>query len=109
MVFVYVLRSQTSGRFYIGCSENPQRRLAEHNDGETLSTRGRGPWGIVYQKSFATVAEARQFEAALKRKKSARYLEWLTAQSGERVPKAFGKVAGSNPAVPTIFFKENYK
>ncbi len=82
VAFVYVLRSKTTGRHYIGCSEDPQRRLVEHNAGETVSTRGRGPWEIVYQKSFATLAEARRHETGLKRKKSAKYLEWLVTQSG---------------------------
>ena len=79
---VYVLRSESTGRFYIGCSIDPQRRLAEHNAGETASTRGRGPWGIAFVRGFESLAQARQYEAELKRKKSAQYLARLVQQSG---------------------------
>jgi putative endonuclease len=50
MPAVYVLQSESSGRFYIGCAEQPAVRLAEHRRGQTISTRGRGPWVLVYQE-----------------------------------------------------------
>ena len=43
---VYILRRQTSGKFYIGCAEHPEARIEEHNRGQTASTRGRGPWTL---------------------------------------------------------------
>ena len=77
--FVYILRSQTSEKYYIGCSQAPERRLAEHNSGENFSTRGRGPWQLIYRKQFGTLSEARQYETELKMKKSSAYIKWLTS------------------------------
>jgi putative endonuclease len=77
--YVYVLQSDKNGRHYVGCSVDPQRRLAEHNAGESQSTRGRGPWRLVHLEAYGTLTAARQREQALKRKKSAAYLSRLVA------------------------------
>src|SRR5690606_12001083 len=41
---VYILQSKTSGRLYIGHTQDLERRMQEHAAGQTRSTRGRGPW-----------------------------------------------------------------
>lgn len=74
---VYILQSETTKRFYIGCASDLPARLAEHQRGQTLSTRGRGPWVLVYQEQFSTLAEARQREQQLKRWKSHRSIQEL--------------------------------
>jgi putative endonuclease len=66
MPSVYILRSKTSSKFYIGCADDPLARLAEHQRGQTKSTRGRGPWSLLYQERFDTLAEARRREVQLK-------------------------------------------
>jgi|GEM_PF-511643 len=99
---VYILRSQNSGHHYVGCTQDLPNRLAEHAAGETKSTRNRGPWVLVHVERFETNIAARKREREIKAKKSARYIEWLIETAAcERALKAFGKVAGSNPAVPT--------
>jgi putative endonuclease len=77
MPAVYVLQSESSGRFYIGCAEQPAVRLAEHRRGQTISTRGRGPWVLVYQEQFDTLSDARQRERQLKGWKSHRSIQEL--------------------------------
>jgi putative endonuclease len=77
MPFVYILRSETSGRFYIGCAEQPLVRLTEHQRGRTISTRGRGPWTLVYEEPFETLSEARKRERQLKSWKSHRSIQEL--------------------------------
>ena len=81
MPVVYILQSETTQRFYIGCTANVQARVAEHQRGQTTSTRGRGPWLLVYQEQFATLAEARQRERQLKSWKSHRSLRELIQAS----------------------------
>ena len=81
---MYILQSESSGRFYIGCAEDPATRLAEHNRGQTKSTRGRGPWLLVYQERFATASEALARERQLKKWKSHRSIQELIV--GERAP-----------------------
>jgi len=75
MTAVYVLRSKTSGRFYIGFSQDPDVRLSQHNAGATKSTRGRGPWEITYVEWHGTLAQARAQETQLKSWKNPAYLE----------------------------------
>src|SRR5271165_2011312 len=64
MPAVYILQSESTQRFYIGCAEQVLVRLAEHQRGQTISTRGRGPWVLVYQEQFDTLAEALKHDGA---------------------------------------------
>jgi putative endonuclease len=74
MGILYILRSESSGRFYIGSTDNLKRRLSEHARGHAASTRGRGPWTLVYKEEFATLLEARQRELQVKRWKSSKMI-----------------------------------
>jgi putative endonuclease len=85
MPAVYVLQSEYSKRFYIGCAEQPEHRLTEHNRGQTISTRGRGPWILVYQEQFDTSVEARQRERQLKSWKSHRSIQELISASKQQI------------------------
>jgi len=79
---LYVLRSETSGKFYVGSTEDLDRRLSEHNRGQTPSTRGRGPWKLVYQEQFASLLEAHRRELEIKRWKSAKLIKALISSVG---------------------------
>jgi putative endonuclease len=65
---VYVIRNPR-GRFYIGFSENIDIRVQQHNAGMSRSTRGRGPWRIVWQSDLLTSSAARELELELKKQK----------------------------------------
>ena len=89
MPSVYILESENTHRFYIGCAENPLARLAEHQRGQTIATRGRGPWALVYQEAFENLTQARRRERQLKSWKSHRSLQELiraSKVSAERAP-----------------------
>jgi len=75
--FLYILQSQSSNRFYVGSTDDLQRRLSEHLRGHTPSTRGRGPWKLVYKEEFATLLEARRRELEIKCWKSSRMIRAL--------------------------------
>ena len=77
MPSVYILQSATTGKFYIGCSSDVNARLIEHQRGQTVSTRGRGPWVLVFQEQFDTMVEARRRERQLKSWKSHRSIQEL--------------------------------
>ncbi len=77
MYFVYILQSEATGRFYIGYSDSPDRRLQEHNSGKVKSTRPYRPWKKVYQETHSTETLAIRRERELKSKKSRTYLERL--------------------------------
>ncbi len=88
MPFVYILRSESTGRFYVGCAEDPVTRLAEHQRGQTVSTRGRGPWSLAYKERFATLAEARSRERQIKNWKSHRSIQQLIDSSTVAIERA---------------------
>ncbi|MBT97405.1 MAG: endonuclease [Dehalococcoidia bacterium] len=75
MFYVYILRSERNGRYYIGSTGNLQNRVTQHNAGMTKSTKGFRPWQLIYQEEFHSLSEARQRESKLKSWKSRTYLE----------------------------------
>ena len=79
MCFLYILRSESSGRFYLGSTDDLDRRLSEHLRGHTPSTRGRGPWNLVYKETFETLLQARPRELEIKRWKSSRMIRALVS------------------------------
>ena len=74
---LYILQSESTGRFYVGSTNDLARRLDEHQRGHSLATRARGPWKLVYQESFESLPEARRRELEIKRWKSAKLVASL--------------------------------
>ena len=68
--FTYILESLKNGRFYIGQSQNLQKRLDAHNKGYSMYTKKYRPWTLVWYKSFDSRTEAYQLEQKLKAFKS---------------------------------------
>lgn len=66
MFYVYVIRSEKDGRFYVGMTENVSNRLVQHNKGMTFSTKGYRPWILFFYEEFNTRLEARAREKYLK-------------------------------------------
>jgi len=85
MPVVYILQSESTQKFYIGSGEDALTRLEEHQRGQTISTRGRGPWTLVYQEQFETLSEARRRERQLKSWKSHRSIQELIDASKRQV------------------------
>lgn len=59
---VYAIRSKVDERIYVGFTQDVQKRLLEHNRGETKSTKGYRPWVLVYTEEADTREEARNLE-----------------------------------------------
>ena len=68
-MFVYVLKSDRTGKRYIGHTSNLERRLKEHNAGHVKSTKTGPPWTIVAYEKFSSRSEARWVERSLKNSK----------------------------------------
>ncbi|MBQ0787286.1 MAG: GIY-YIG nuclease family protein [Oceanihabitans sp.] len=56
--YTYVLQSDMDGRLYKGHTNDVEKRLKEHNNGKTKSTKGYIPWELVYFETFKTKQEA---------------------------------------------------
>ena len=82
MYYIYILYSDAHDRYYVGQSNDVQRRLAQHNEQEkhAYTTRYR-PWRLV--KSYCvgeSLGLARKIENHIKRLKSRKYIEYLLDQ-----------------------------
>ncbi len=80
--YVYILKSAKSGRFYVGYTNDPEARLAKHNDGAVTGSRYSRPWVLVYTERYDDAREARQKEYHLKAQKSPKFLEALVEMGG---------------------------
>jgi predicted GIY-YIG superfamily endonuclease len=75
MAWVYVLQG-SSGRLYVGATENLQQRLNQHQAGLVHTTRRMGTLTLVGTKEFPTMSEALDFERFLKAKKNPARVKW---------------------------------
>ncbi len=66
MFWTYVLKNLTTGRNYIGSTNNLERRIKEHNRGQTKSTRREGIWVLVYSEQHTSQIEAKNREKVIK-------------------------------------------
>lgn len=67
MTFVYLLQSELEpSRYYVGLSNDPVRRLQEHNDGQSTHTNRFRPWKVVITVGFNDAQKASAFERYLK-------------------------------------------
>ena len=84
--FVYILRSERDGRFYIGCTSDLTARFDKHASGGVDTTRHRRPLRMVYSESCPGKASAMKRERYLKSLKSHRAVENLIGSVG-RAPR----------------------
>lgn len=66
MHFVYILRSNKNGMLYIGCTGDLKKRLFEHNNNAVPSTKGRGPYELIYYEAYKSEGDAFKREKNLK-------------------------------------------
>jgi len=77
MYYIYVLRSDKNGHYYVGSTGNIEKRLKRHNTGEVKSTKPFIPYKLVYRERYQNLNEARRREYQIKKQKSRRYIEGL--------------------------------
>ncbi len=70
MYHLYILKSEKTGKYYIGQTRNLEDRVARHNLGKSISTRSGVPWVLVFQKEFSTRSKAILAEKWVKAMKS---------------------------------------
>ena len=75
LFYIYILRSQSSKRYYVGSTETVEKRLKEHNSGKSLSTRAGMPWELMHTEAFTTRSDAVLRERKIKARGIARYFE----------------------------------
>lgn len=65
--FTYILRC-SDDTYYVGCTNNLEKRLKQHNESKSGAhyTKIRRPVNLIYQEEFTTLLEARSREAEIK-------------------------------------------
>ncbi len=66
MYFVYVLRSKRDNSFYIGLTNDLNRRIKQHNRGNNFSTRYKTPLELIHFEKLNSRKDARNREKYLK-------------------------------------------
>jgi putative endonuclease len=69
--FVYILQSMKDFSFYIGQTDDLDRRMSKHNEGISKYTATKRPWRLVYFEMFKSRSEAIIREKQLKSWKNA--------------------------------------
>lgn len=79
--YLYILQSQSSGRYYVGQTQNLEERIAYHNANYSKSLKNRGPWKLVYSEAYATRSETVRRERQIKSWKDRQLIERLLSAS----------------------------
>ena len=75
---VYILENVLSAMYYIGQTENLEKRLKEHNEGKSGFTgRINGEWVLVYKEEFSDRSVAMKRERFLKKQRNRSFYKRL--------------------------------
>jgi putative endonuclease len=74
-----MIESLVDGDLYKGSTEDFQKRLLQHNSGESQFTKTKMPWRLVFVQKFDSKKDALIVEKRLKRCNK-QYLRWLIEQ-----------------------------
>jgi putative endonuclease len=66
MFFVYILKNVKDNDWYIGSTNDLKRRIEEHNNGKSKSTKPRLPFKLIYYESYISEKDAKHREHNLK-------------------------------------------
>ena len=76
MAYVYILQTNKY-TYYVGSTDNIEKRINDHCSGKVRSTRDRLPVTLVFKEYWPTKSEAQKKEYKIKRWKSRRMIEKL--------------------------------
>jgi len=75
MFYVYVLQSLKDDKFYVGFTDNLQKRILKHNRGKVFSTKPRRLLKLIYFEVCLNKQDAKQREKYLKTGTGKRYIK----------------------------------
>jgi len=72
MYYVYLIKSVSTGKVYVGYTSDLRRRLKEHNDKKGGKyTKNKGPFTLIYYEAYKSKEDAKIREDNLKLHKKA--------------------------------------
>lgn len=66
MFYVYILKSLSDKKLYFGSTNDLRKRLKEHNQLKNFSTKGRGPFELIYYEAYKDKQDAKIREKRIK-------------------------------------------
>ena len=66
MYYVYIIKSLNRNYSYIGVTSDISKRIKEHNNGCSKSTKPYRPFMLAHEEEYKTLSEARKREWFLK-------------------------------------------
>jgi len=77
--WVYIIQSESSGRYYCGQSSNVEKRVSQHNDPDYRLSRTtkkfKGSWKLIRSFICPDLAHATRLERKIKKRGIGRYIE----------------------------------
>ena len=73
--YTYVLCSIKNKRYYTGFTSDLRKRFNQHNNNENTSTKGRGPFELIYYEACKNMKDATEREKYLKSGHGKQYLK----------------------------------
>jgi len=81
MFYVYILYSISADRYYVGQTNDIDKRIIRHNSGYVRSTKAYKPWKLMYSEAYPTRSEAMKIENEIKSWKSSKRIKELIEAS----------------------------
>ena len=73
--YVYILESESSGKWYYGFTEDIVQRIKDHQTNRSKYTRFKGPWKLIFKREFLDKREALHFEKQLKNTRNKEFIK----------------------------------
>ena len=79
--FVYILKSEIDGSYYIGSTKDLDSRIERHNKGRSKYSKPKRPWELVFSEKSPDRSGAVKIEQEIKNRKSKQFIETLVRTS----------------------------
>ena len=79
--FVYIIKSEKDGSYYVGHTQDLGSRLERHNQGRVNYTKPKRPWRLIYFEEHFDRSTAMKREGEIKGRKSKEFIDSLVSSS----------------------------
>ena len=73
--FVYILESESTGKWYYGSTSDVCKRVSDHNKNRSTYAKNKGPWTLIFVRKFDSKSDALKFELYLKKTRNKSFIK----------------------------------
>ena len=99
-IFLYIIRGISSGKKYVGITNNLERRLKEHRSGQTKGGQVIGDFQLLHTEEFIDYETAREMEIFLK---SGQGRQWINKTILKHGPPEEGKASSASSGLVRLW------